>query len=207
MGHDCTGVILAGGRNRRLPGIKKSFHEIHGTRIMDAIYGVFASLFDELIIVSNEPEAFVEWDALIVRDIDPSRCSICGVHAALFYATRPNVFISACDTPFLQPGLAEYLLGQVRPGYDVIIPETEGGLEPLCAVYSKECLPRIEKNLREKQFMIKKAFRKNRIRIVPKEVIRTLDPEMTSFFNINTPEDLEKARQLAVQGRDDITDT
>lgn len=202
MGYDCTGVILAGGKNLRLPGIKKSFHEIQGTRIMDSIYELFRSLFDEIIIVANEPEAFADWDALIVSDIDPSRCSICGVHAALFYATHPHVFISACDTPFLKRGLAEYILGQVKPGYDVVMPETEGGLEPLCAVYSRDCLPRVEQSIREKRFMIKKAFKKNRIRILPKDVLKRYDPDMRSFFNINTPTDLETARSMVGQGPD-----
>ncbi|MFH1156024.1 MAG: molybdenum cofactor guanylyltransferase [Pseudomonadota bacterium] len=197
MNQNCTGVILAGGRNIRLPGIKKTFHEIQGRRVMDCIYGMFTSLFDRVIVVANDPGDFVEWDALIVSDIDPSRCSMAGLHAGLFYADTPWCFVSACDTPFLKEDLARHILSCIRPGIDVVIPETEGGLEPLFAAYSRECLPLIEKNLEAGIYMIKRFFRKNRVDTIPLDVVRRIDPGMTSFFNINTPEDLETARQMA----------
>lgn len=197
MNYDCTGVILAGGQNKRLPGIKKTFREIRGRMIMEVIYSLFTELFDRVIIVTNDPAAFGHWDATIVSDIYPSRCSLAGIHAGLFYASTPWVFVSACDTPFLERRLAEYILSQVDSGVDVVVPETDSGLEPLCAMYSKHCLPFIEKNLEDNIFKINRFFKPRRVKKITMDKIKAIDPGINSFFNINTPEDLEKAWAIA----------
>ncbi len=196
MKYECTGVILAGGRNSRLPGIKKTFREINGIKIMDIIYEIFSLIFDEIIIVTNEPHEFAGWDGLIVRDIDQSRCSLAGIHAGLYYSSKKHIFVSACDTPFLSKELLHYILSCINSRFDVIIPETEAGLETLCAVYSRNSLPRIERNLKNRIYMVKKFFKKNRVKIISVKNIKKFDPEMNSFFNINTPEDLEKAKLM-----------
>ncbi|MDY0220443.1 MAG: molybdenum cofactor guanylyltransferase [Desulfobacterium sp.] len=197
MNYDCTGVILAGGQNTRLPGIKKTFREIRGRMIMEVIHSLFTDLFDRVIIVTNDPAAFGDWDGTIVSDIYPSRCPLAGIHAGLLYASTPWVFVSACDTPFLESRLAEYILSQAAPGIDVVIPETDAGLEPLCAMYSKHCLPLIEKNLEDNIFKINRFFKEHRVRKITMEKIKAVDPGIDSFFNINTPEDLERARAIA----------
>ena len=166
---------------------------------MEIIHDLFSSLFDEVIIVANDPAAFAGWDGTIVSDIYPCGCSLAGIHAGLFYASASHVFVSACDTPFLERRLAEYLLSRTGPGIDVVIPETDAGLEPLCAVYSKQCLPLIEENLENNIFMIKKFFKMRRVRKVPMDKLQELDSGIDSFFNINTPEDLARARAMAVK--------
>ena len=194
MKYNCTGVILAGGSNTRMPGIQKSFHKIKGKKIMDFIHQLFSCIFNEVIIVTNNPLDFAAWDAMIVTDIYPFRCSLAGIHAGLFYSSNNKIFVSACDTPFLKKELIEYILSQKKKEFDVVIPETNDGLEPLCAVYSNKCIPRIEKNLNNKIFMIKKFFKKNRVKKIPVNQIQKIDPNMKSFFNINTYKDLQKAR-------------
>lgn len=188
-----TGVILAGGRNSRLPGEKKGLRKIGGKMIIDRIYQKLSSVVDEIIIVTNEPGEFSKMDGMIVSDINPSRCALAGVHAGIYYATYDKVFISACDTPFIRKDIVEYILSFADGKNDVVIPEGEGGLEALLAVYSKACLPLIEKNLKNNVFMIKKFYAKNRVKIIPLEKLKELDPLMDSFFNINTPEDIAKA--------------
>ncbi len=194
---DFTGVILAGGKNSRLPGKKKSFHAVGGKMIMDSIHDLFTTLFERIIIVANEPEAFTRWNALVVSDIYASRCPLAGIHAGLFYASTPYVFVLACDTPFIKKNLAAYILSAMGPGIDVVVPQTKDGLEPLCAAYSKDCLPLIERNLDNNILMVKKFFRKKKTIILPCETLSAVDPGMNSFININTPEDLETARQMA----------
>jgi molybdopterin-guanine dinucleotide biosynthesis protein A len=88
-------------------------------------------------------------------------------------------------------------VGQIEPGYDVIVPRTDGGLESLSAVYSKDCIPLIEDNLKKNIFMIKKFFRKKKVKEIPVEHLKKIDPQMQFIFNVNTPEDLEKARLMA----------
>ena len=200
MKHGCTGVILAGGKNNRLPGEKKGFRKIGGKIIMDRIYHELSSVVDETIIVTNEPAVFSKWEGLIVSDIFPSRCALAGIHAGLYYAAYDKVFITACDTPFIRRDVIEYILSFADSQHDVIIPETEGGLEALSAVYSKACLPLIEKNLKAGLYMIKKFYSKNKVKKVSLKKLKKIDPLMESFFNINTPEDLKKADIMAKEG-------
>ncbi|MFH2060549.1 MAG: molybdenum cofactor guanylyltransferase [Pseudomonadota bacterium] len=197
MKFDCTGVILAGGKNNRFPGKKKTLRRVGDTIILETIYTVFSSLFKEVILVVNDPKEFCGWDMTIVTDIDPSQCALAGLHAGLFYASNPYAFVTACDTPFVKPEIIQYLIDQIEPGYDVIIPKTDDGLEPLSSVYSKACLPLIEENLFQKNFMIKKFFRKNKVKEVEPDQLKMIDPQLRFAFNINTPKDLEMAKIIS----------
>ncbi|RLB89877.1 MAG: molybdenum cofactor guanylyltransferase [Deltaproteobacteria bacterium] len=199
MKFDSTGVVLAGGRNSRLPGGKKTFRKIGGEMILETIYELFSSLFKEVIIVVNEPRDFAGWDMTVVTDIIPSKCALAGLHAGLFYASYPYAYVTACDTPFVKRSVIEHIVGSIKPGYEVIIPRTDDGLETLSAVYSKECIPFIEKNLENNIYMIKKFFRKKKVKEIPVDKLKLLDPEMRFIFNVNTPKDFEKAQTIAHQ--------
>jgi molybdopterin-guanine dinucleotide biosynthesis protein A len=197
MKFDVTGVILAGGKNSRLPGEKKTFRKVGEKMILESIYKVFSILFKEVIIVVNDPEDFAGWDMTIVTDIIPSKCALAGLHAGLFYASCPYVYVTACDTPFVRQSVIEYIVGKIEKGYDVIVPKTDDGLETLSAAYSKECIPLIEACLEKDIYMIKKFFRPGKVKEIPIRELKPLDPDLQFIFNVNTPEDLEKARIIA----------
>jgi molybdenum cofactor guanylyltransferase len=192
----CTGVILAGGRASRYSGEVKAFLPVGGKKNLDRIYQVFIELFDEIILVTNDPLSYLDWDLMIGTDLYPVRSSLTGIHAGLFYASNPYVFFSASDTPFLKGRLVRTLLDKIDNHTDVIIPETSNGLEPLCAIYSRRCFQSIEHHLLKKDFKIKHFFKKVRIKTVPENQLRQQDPNLLSFFNINTPDDLKKAGQI-----------
>ena len=158
----CTGVILAGGNNRRLPGIHKGFQKVGNKKIIDYILKVHKKLFNEVIIVTNNPEEYGEYDANIVTDIFKIRSSLAGIHAGLFYSSNPFIFLSACDTPFLKKKLVLKIINSYEKGKTVIIPKTSKGIEPLCAVYSKECLVNIERNIKSENLAIRGFFKKSR---------------------------------------------
>ena len=145
----------------------------------------------------NEPEEFAGWDMTIVTDIIPSKCALAGLHAGLFYASYPYAYVTACDTPFIEQPVVEYIVDQIQPGYEVVVPRTDDGIETLSAVYSKDCIPLIERNLEKNIFMIKKFFRKKKVKEIPVEQLKLLDPKMRFIFNVNTPKDLEKAKIIA----------
>jgi molybdenum cofactor guanylyltransferase len=186
----CSGVILAGGLSKRLNGRDKALIEIHGKRILDHILAVYSEIFSEIILVTNTPQAYLGWNMLTVTDLFPVRSSLTGIHAGLFYASRPFIFVSACDAPFLKPELVQLLIAQAKPGADVVMPETAKGLEPLCAVYSKSCLNTIEAHIRQEKLKIQWVFHKSRINKIAEVRLRKADPDLISFVNINTPEDL-----------------
>jgi len=192
----CTGVILSGGLNTRFNGENKAFISVGGRRILDRLLDVFSVLFDEIILVTNHPESFLQWDLTIVTDIFDLRSSLTGIHTGLFYSNNPYAFFSACDTPFLKKELVEVLVKQIEQKIDIIMPETANGFEPLCAIYSKRCLKPAEDHLKANKVKIQWAFRSNRIKNIPENQLRTVDPELGSFLNINTPEDLARAEEM-----------
>ena len=192
----CSGVILAGGMNTRFSGRDKALISVGRRRILDRIYDVFIELFDEIFLVTNNPVRYLEWDLNIISDLFPVRSSLTGIHAGLFYASNPHVFFTACDTPFIKKELIEAIIARIEPGYDAIIPETSAGMEPLCAVYAKQCLQRIEQNLEREKLKIQLVFKNNRIKKIPEKILREKDPELISFININSPEDLDKVEGL-----------
>jgi molybdenum cofactor guanylyltransferase len=192
----CSGVILAGGMSTRFNGRDKATIEINGKRILDHILAVYSDVFTEIILVTNTPQAYLDWNLLMVTDLFTVRSSLTGIHAGLFYASRPFVFVSACDAPFLKQELVYLLISQARPGADAVMPETAKGLEPLCAVYSKSCLNTVEAHIRQEKLKIQQVFHKSRINRIPEARLRKTDPDLISFININTPEDLMRVASL-----------
>jgi len=92
--------------------------------------------------------------------------------------------------------MVELITEEIDPRADVIIPETSAGLEPLCAVYSKQCLKTVEQHLVQRKLRIRQFFKTVRVKKIPEEVLRKKDPELLSFFNINTPDDLAGAEEI-----------
>ena len=194
-----TGVILAGGKNSRFSGENKALVHVGGKRILDHIYEVFTILFDKIILVTNDPVQYMEWDFDIVTDIFPIRSSLTGIYTGLFYINTPYAFFAACDIPFIKKELIEILLDSVEPNIDIVIPETSKGLEPLCSVYSKRCLKPIEEQLEKQSFKIERMFQKVRVKKISEDILRTIDQDLLSFSNINTPDDLVRAKQAATK--------
>jgi len=211
---DCTGVILAGGLNMRFGGRNKALAEIGGQTILDRTLSAFGGLFPETMVVTNTPLAYLSCSSLIVTDIVSLRTPLAGLHAALSYAKTPYIFVTACDTPFLSTALISAILAQVNTRSDIVVPDTENGLQPLCAVYARACLPSIEHQLRQASaaapedtgetpgrvlnqgLKILNFYDRVRVRKISEARLRRADPELLSFFNVNTPEDFALAAKI-----------
>ena len=197
----CTGVILAGGQNKRFDGQNKAFITIGGLRIVDRLLRVYAQLFEQVVLVTNQPMAYMDVDALIVSDHYAVRSSLNGLHAGLFAAAHEYAFFTACDTPFVNARLVRRMLDHIEPKADIIIPATAAGFEPMFAIYRKSCLPAMVWQLEHERLKIQGLFRKVRVKTVPEAELRKIDPDLVSFFNINTPEDLTQAEALYKENR------
>ena len=95
--------------------------------------------------------------------------------------------------------LVETVLENIENGIDIVMPATSAGLEPLCAVYSKRCLQSAEHHLEQNKCKIQRALRKHRTKTISEKVLREKDPELLSFFNVNTPDDLARAEEMAAK--------
>lgn len=197
-GIDIAGVILAGGLGTRMGHVKKAFMEIGGKPILDRLLDVYRPLFDEIIIAARDAAEFAPWGLPVAEDRFEARSSLTGIHAGLDAMTADYGFFAACDAPFLQAGLVRRLLAEVTGDEDVIIPLKEDGYrEPLCAVYSKRCLDFIAPQLERGDFKIIRFFEHVRVKEVPVARLAEGDPEFLSFFNVNRPDDLARARRIA----------
>jgi len=177
---------------------KKALLEIGGRTIIERLLGVYRPIFSEVIIAAREPEDFVAYDLPVALDRFEARSSLTGIHAGLDEMKASHGFFAACDTPFLQPGLVERLLAEVTPDMDVIIPVKEDGYrEPLCAIYSKRCIEFIAAQLEREDFKIIQFFEHVKVKEVPVARLKEGDPDFLSFFNVNRPEELAEAQQLA----------
>jgi len=153
-------------------------------------------LFDEIILVTNNPGIYTDWDLQIVSDIYQVRSSMTGIHAGLYYASNPFIFSVACDSPFINKGLIEKILSYVDEKTQVVVPEVTLGYEPLFAVYSKSCIEAFEHCLNQNTYKIMQIFRKKKVKKIPEHVLRKTDPELLSFYNINSPEHIVKAEEI-----------
>jgi molybdopterin-guanine dinucleotide biosynthesis protein A len=189
--HDATkitGIILCGGKSTRM-GENKAFIQIDGIPIIQRIYLLFKTLFSEIMIVTNETESFMNFEAKIHRDLIPDRGALGGLYSGIFYASSPYAFCVACDMPFLKGPVIQYLLNQIE-GHDVIVPKTKDGLQPLHAIYSKTCLDPIRATLEQGKYKITDFYPRVNVKTLDENEFRSLDPTMESFINVNTPAEL-----------------
>jgi molybdopterin-guanine dinucleotide biosynthesis protein A len=190
-----TGIILAGGQNLRM-GKNKAFLEVRGQRIIDRIKNLFLEIFDEILLVTNSPREYVDLNLRMVADLIPGKGSLGGIYTGLFHSSHAHAFVAACDMPFLNPGLIKHLI-HLAPNFDIVIPRTDDGLQPLHAVYSQRCLSFMEELLTQNNLKIIDFFPRVKVREVPREEILPLDPGLKSFLNVNTPEDLRRLQGIS----------
>ena len=183
-----TGIILSGGKSTRM-GENKAFIEIEGIPIIHRIYTLFERLFDEVIIVTNQKEIFSDLNAKIYEDLIPDRGALGGLYTGLFFSSFLFSFCVACDMPFLKESVVRFLTGNVG-GYDVVVPKTKDGLQPLHAVYSKNCLQPIKRMIDEGKFRIIDFYWMAKVKIIEEREFISLDPMKESFINVNTREEL-----------------
>lgn len=165
--------------------------EIKGKKIIERISEVLKEIFSEVIIVTNTPLEYAFIDARIASDIYIQKGSLGGIYTGLFYSTYFHAMVVACDMPFLKKEVIEYLIKRIDNN-DVIIPRLRDGYHPLHAIYSRRCLPFIERLISRNDLKIINFFKRVRVVEVEEEEIIHLDPELISFLNLNTPEDLKK---------------
>ncbi|MDI9569255.1 MAG: molybdenum cofactor guanylyltransferase [Pseudomonadota bacterium] len=188
MGRHMTGVILSGGKNTRM-GANKAFLEMDGERLIDRAVRIYREIFDEIILVTNEPLLYLDWDVAIVTDLEKGKGPLMGIYTGLFWASSAAAFFAACDMPFLDAPFIRYLRDLSRDDVDIVVPETAEGLQPLHAVYSRRCLPAIKARLDRGRLKVTEFYRGMKVRTVPAETVRRFDPCGRMFLNVNTREE------------------
>ncbi|MGB2897068.1 MAG: molybdenum cofactor guanylyltransferase [Anaerolineales bacterium] len=190
-----TIAVQAGGKSSRL-GEDKALVRLKGTPLIERVLGRIDGLADEILITTNRPETLTHFGLRMAPDEAPGAGTLHGLKTALAAAHSEIVLVLSCDTPFVSRDLLKHLLGRAREA-DVIVPKHGNKYEPLQAVYSRsQCLPAVEAALESGGKRMISFYPKVHVLPIEKPVLSELDPSGLSFFNINTPEDLERAEQL-----------
>lgn len=192
-----AGVILAGGNATRMGGESKGLISIVGPPIIRVTASVLSRVFHEVWIVTNSPEEHAFMGLSMTQDVYARCGSLGGIHAGLTACRAPYVFIIGCDMPFPSEAAVRLTVSFVSETRDVVIPRIGGHLEPLHAIYSKRCLPHIESLIRRSNFKILNLFPQVHVYEIPESEFTRVDPLLRFTINVNTPEDVRKARLLA----------
>ena len=185
-----TTVIIAGGKSSRM-GSDKSFVPLLGKPLIEHVLSSIDGIGDEAIIITNRPDSYAHLGLPIYQDVYPDHGPLGGLHAALFYSTHPHIMVVACDMPWLNKSLLEYMVSLATTA-DAIVPRWQRFPEPLHAIYNKSCLRPIEAKLKTKSLKLISFYSDVTVRFVEAAEIARYDPAGRSFANINTPEDLIK---------------
>ena len=191
--NDFTGIILSGGKSSRM-GENKAFIKIEGIPIIQRIYTLFSKLFQEIIIVTDRKEQFSNISAKIYSDLFPNKGVLGGIYTGLFLSSFQYAFCVACDMPFLKESIIKFLLERIED-YEVVVPKTKDGLQPLHAIYSKKCLDPIKKIIEQNRFKILDLYPMVKVKIIMEKEFSDLDPTSESFINVNTPDDLDQIKK------------
>jgi len=174
-------------------GENKAFIQIEGVPIIKRIYDLFKELFQEVIIVTNQKELFSNFHSKIYSDLIPGKGALGGLYTGIFFSSFHYSFCVACDMPFIKESLVQYLVEKIDDE-DVIVPRTKDGLQPLHAIYSKNCVDPIRKSIDEGKSKIIDIYDQVNVKIVDEKDFLCFDPGRESFINVNTPEELLSIR-------------
>jgi molybdopterin-guanine dinucleotide biosynthesis protein A len=193
-----TSIILAGGKSSRL-GRNKAFEAIGGKSLIQWVVDRLATLSTEIIIATAHGEQIPcssSAEIETVADVYPGKGPLVGIYSGLIASSTPQAIIVGCDMPFLSVGLLDYM-SQISSAFDVVVPKTREKVEPLCAVYSSNCLASIHNLLERNELRLSELLNMVNVKYVEEAEINRFDPEHLSFFNVNTQAALVKARRLA----------
>jgi molybdopterin-guanine dinucleotide biosynthesis protein A len=189
-----AGAILAGGLARRMGGLDKSSLSFDGQRIIERQIAVLRDITRSIVIVGGDPGRFADLGVPVVPDAVAGAGALGGIYTALLASEQPRTLVVACDMPFLSAALLSRL---VQPSTaDVVMPRTQDGLQPLCAVYAARCAAAVRQRI--ERGLLKAASLAEAVRVeeIGPGELATYDPDGLMFVNVNTPHDYERAKDL-----------
>lgn len=193
-------AIIAGGKSSRM-GTDKAFVHISGKPILSHIVEKTRDLGQsETLLITNRPEDYAEFDIPMYTDVIPDKGSLGGIYTAIYHSQSLYTLVIACDMPFISPDLLRFMLSQIEnatPQPDVVVPRVGSYPQGLHAVYSKGCLGYIRDKLDANRLKVIGFYDDVNVCYLDEDEYRDYDGDGYAFFNVNTPEDLEEARQYA----------
>lgn len=202
MSRDKSAIILAGGKGSRLGYVDKAFLMYNGRFFIDILIKKLTD-FKEVIVVTNSPEKYTKYvkdykysnNIKIVTDKIKNIGPIGGIYTGLLTSKYDENFILSCDTPFISEEFIKYMK-ELSGDYLIAVPTHEANMEPLCAIYKKGIIKKIEKSIEEKNYRVNSIFNESHVKRI--ELENFLDKEMIikRFYNVNTDYELKNINQI-----------
>ncbi len=190
---DCTGLILSGGESQRM-GQDKASLLFSGRTLLEQVASVLQPLFKDIIVSTRMPRP--DSDLPQVSDHPAHKGPLAGLIAGLEHANTSWVFVVACDMPFIIPQLVEYLSG-LRDGFDAVVPVVSGHPQPMAAFYSRHSLDVFHGLMNDgASNSMRELLDRLSVNYVDEEKLKTYDPILQSFFDLDTPQDIALARDM-----------
>ncbi len=190
MTSNMNALILAGGENKRLPMLK-GFLEINGKRIIESNIDLLERIFDKVVISTNNPEHYFYLGRPMIGDTMTERGPMTGILSTLNLPEISEIFVTACDMPFISSELIHFMLDQWDTKWDAAVPFFDRKPQPLLGIYSKSIAQNMEGSIKSGTRSLRKFLQDIHVLYISEKDVRRIDPEGKSFVNINTPEDVD----------------
>ena len=191
-------IILAGGKGLRL-GSEKALEKINSRTLIQHSVSSLIGLGEETIVVTAPGKTQLGLDGYsgvrVVEDSAAGQGPLMGIYTGLSASNSELNLVVACDMPFLNRNLIKFLVSQSN-GHDAVIPRMSGLIEPLHAIYRRRTAKFALELTTAGIFSLSQLLKRINSRFVEEPEINRFDPRHISFFNINFPEDLTKAREM-----------
>jgi molybdopterin-guanine dinucleotide biosynthesis protein A len=190
-----SAAILAGGRARRFGGVDKASLAVGRARIIDRQLAALSAVADDIRIVADRADRYPDAGVRVIPDAIPNAGPLGGLYTALVDARHDWSIILACDLPFVTAALLERLLIErdVDERAEAIVPRSARGLEPLCAVYRRNCAEAARARIARGALRVDGLLEDVRARVLAAEALAPDDAGLL-FENVNTPHDHARAR-------------
>jgi molybdenum cofactor guanylyltransferase len=189
-----TGVILAGGKSRRM-GRDKAFLPFGQGLLIERVIEVIQQVTADVMLITNSPEQYQRFGLPMFTDVIPDAGSLGGIYTGLVSAKVPYSLCLACDMPFVKPDFLRFLCDTADQA-DVVIPRNAEDFQPLCAIYAQACREPIRQRIEAGRLKITGFFDQVHVRVIEDELLTRFDPHDMMFFNANTPEEYAKAQRM-----------
>ena len=176
-------------------GQDKALLPRNGLTLLEIVVHTLRPLVGEIVIVADRADRYALPDCRTVGDAYPQTGPLGGILTGLAALGAGAHLVVACDMPTLQPAALRLLLDSAAPDWDVIVPEIDGRLEPLCAVYADTAIPALQLFLEGGGRALHLALKTLRTLRIPEAELRRHDPSLLTFTNLNTPHDLERLQR------------
>jgi molybdenum cofactor guanylyltransferase len=191
-----TGVILAGGKSSRI-GTNKALLKINDKNVIQIIKDTLSSILNDVIIIADQINEYEFLGLSVFRDIYPDKGPLGGIHSGLFNSSTDKNFFVSCDMPFITRDLIKFII-EHKTDKKIVVNKTEDRIQPLCGIYTKECIPVIEEILKDTNSQCYSIHRL--LDIISVDII-DLENDYNKYnsnimFNLNTKEDYNSIKTI-----------